>query len=407
MTRLVATLITIILEIWACFGIASLAKAQTYTNPNANSRYAPQSGASLNTTPTAGAPATAARQQPQGAYGPQAQGQPAGQVRPVAGTSETPRPAGVSGLGPTAGPIRTAGDEQAIRQPARAPAAPTAPEWIPLPAAHEKYVDDVLRYWEARSDEINTYKCAFQRWDYDPVFGHREKAKTFSEGVIQYAKPDKGLLKVEKYSQYTPPAKEGEEAKYVPQTDYGEHWVCDGQRIFEFDTRNKKVIERPLPPEMQGKAIADGPLPFLFGAKMETIKARYWIRAITPPNVKGEYWLEAVPKSRADAANFKMVHVILDEKDFLPKGLQVFAPNFDPKTNPARQAYVFHSREVNNQAFDVLNKLNPFAREFFEPKTPSGWTKVVERLDAGPAQAQADVPPRDQTARPPMPSLPR
>ncbi len=403
MTRLIATLIAIVIEVWACFGIASLAKAQGYTNPSANSRYAPQSGAGLNTTPVTGTAATQARQQPQqSAYGPRAQAAP--------GNAQAPRPAGQSALGNTAGPIRTVADEQPIRQPGpgaapAAPAAPQVPDWVPLPADHQKYVDDVLKYWEARSNDINTYKCAFQRWDFDPVFGPREDAKTFSEGVIQYASPDKGLLKVEKYSLYTPAAKEGEKPKYVPQTDYGEHWVCDGLRIFEFDTRNKKVIERPLPPEMQGKAIADGPLPFLFGAKAETIKARYWIRAITPPSAKGEYWLEAIPKSRQDAANFKMVHVILDEKDFLPKALQVFAPNFDPKTNPSRQVYSFSGREVNNQAFDVLNKLNPFAREFFEPKTPSGWTKVVERLDAPAPQGEA--PQRDQTARPPMSNLPR
>ena len=69
-----------------------------------------------------------------------------------------------------------------------------APEWIPLPPEHEKYVDDVLKYWEARSNEIDTYKCGFQRWDYDPVFGHREKAKTFSEGVMEAARAADGWL---------------------------------------------------------------------------------------------------------------------------------------------------------------------------------------------------------------------
>jgi TIGR03009 family protein len=408
MTRLIATVIAIFIEVWACFGIASIAKAQTYTNPSASSRYAPQQGAGLNTTPVAGpASAGAAAAAQQRTYGPQAS-----TVQQAGGPQATsPRATAPSALGNTAGPIRTVADEQPIRQPppGAAPAAVQAPDWVPLPADHQKYVDDILKFWEGRSDEISTYKCAFQRWDYDPIFGPKEEAKTFSEGAIQYAKPDKGLLKVEKYSQYTPPAKEGDKPQYVPQTDYGEHWVCDGKRIFEFDTRNKKVIERPLPPDMQGKAIADGPLPFLFGAKAATINARYWIRAITPPDVKGEYWLEAIPKSRQDSANFKMVHIILAEKDFLPKALQVFAPNFDPKTNPSRQIYKFEDRVVNSQQFDVLNKLNPFAREFFEPKTPSGWKKIVERIDAGAPQSaeQRSEQRPDQTARPPMPSVPR
>ena len=60
-----------------------------------------------------------------------------------------------------------------------------------------------------------------------------------------------------------------------------------------------------LPPELQGKAIVDGPLPFLFGAKAETIKARYWIRVL-PETGNGKFWLEAVPKSRQDVQNFKI-----------------------------------------------------------------------------------------------------
>lgn len=402
MTRLFATFVAIIIEVWACFGIASLAKAQTYTNPSANSRYAPQSGANLNTTPIAGAASPAAGQQGAG-YAAQPNNVRAANAQGQA----TPRAAQPSGLGTTAGPIRTASDTQPIRQPAAAAAtAPLAPEWIPLQAEHQKYVDDILRFWEARSNEIKTYKCTFQRWDYDPVFGPRERPKTFSEGVIQYARPDKGLLKVEKYSVHTPPAKEGDEPTYVPQSDYGEHWVCDGKRIFEFDARKKQVIERPLPPEMQGQAIADGPLPFMFGGKAGNILARYWVRAITPREVKGEYWLEAVPKSRHDSANFKMVHIILDEKEFLPKALKVFAPNYDAKTNPSHQVYMFDNREVNNQSFDVLNKLNPFAREFFEPKTPAGWKKVVERFDVAPPGA-AEGQQQNQTARPPAGTLPR
>jgi TIGR03009 family protein len=404
MTRLTARLALAWLATCCLAGFVSTAKAQTYTNPNSGSKYAPAAPYAPANRGGQAAPGGGAGQAPQSVYGPQQSAAP----RQINASSTAAQPQG---------PVRPVGNDEPIRQPGviqgASPivpalpqaAAPQAPAWIPLPVEHQKYVDDVLNYWESRSNEIKTYKSAFQRWEYDPVFGPKDPqtAKNFSEGIIQYAKPDKGMFKVEITKVYTPPANEGDAPQYVQQTGYGEHWVCNGTSVFEFDNRRKALIERPLPPDMQGKAIADGPLPFLFGAKAATIKARYWIRAVTPPSVKGEYWLEAVPKSRHDSANFKMVHVILDEQEFLPKGIQVFAPNYDEKTNPSRTAYVFppKTREINK--YDLLGAVNPFAREFYEPKAPSGWKKIVEDLNVHVAPAE---PPTGQATRP-HPLIPR
>ena len=65
------------------------------------------------------------------------------------------------------------------------------------------------------------------------------------------------------------------------------------------------LTESPLPKELQGKDIVDGPLPFLFGAKAEKLKQRYYLRIITPPDVQGQVWLEAWPRFLADARNFQ------------------------------------------------------------------------------------------------------
>ena len=268
-----------------------------------------------------------------------------------------------------------------------APAAPVQPGWIPLAPDHDKWVDQVLQFWEQRSNKIKAFSCKFKQWQYD-AYAPPETPRVFAEGVIKYAQPDKGLYRVEKLSVYSPPAKAGEKATYVDQdATLGEHWVCDGQQIFAFDARNKKLIVSPLPPGMRGKAIADGPLPFLFGAKAEQIKARYWVRGL-PEGGKGKYWLEAVPKSREDAQNFKMVHIVLDEKEFLPEMIQVFEPNYDPRTNPARKTYVFEKHEVTDNglsASQLIQKLNLFHREFYEPAKPAGWTKVVEGAGGVPA----------------------
>jgi TIGR03009 family protein len=136
---------------------------------------------------------------------------------------------------------------------------------------------------------------------------------------------------------------------------------------------------------MKGKAITDGPLPFLFGARAETIKARYWIRGL-PEGGKGQYWLEAVPKSRSDAQNFKQVVIVLDESTFLPVLLRVYAPNFNPKTNPAYTSYKFSNHDVTDDkltANAILGKLNLFKTSFANPTTPAGWKRVVERSNGG------------------------
>lgn len=277
----------------------------------------------------------------------------------------------------------------------------------PLSPEHQKFLDDVLRLWEQRSQSIQRYRCTFKRWEYDPVFGPRDTFKTYSEGVIRYATPDKGMFKVEKMMEYVAPAEPGGRPQYQQRDgDHHEHWICDGHSVFSHDPVNKQQIQMILPPEMRGKAIADGPLPFLFGAEAEKIKQRYWIRPLPmPPDVKGEYWLEAYPKRREDAASYQKVHVIIDHADFLPKGLVIFDRNFDPVRNPARSTFTFEQRETNWSI--ALQQLKFWEREFYEPKVPAGWRRVVENYDsptgsdssppASPGRAQQ---PNSQATRP-------
>ncbi|KKL94414.1 hypothetical protein LCGC14_1864970, partial [marine sediment metagenome] len=82
-------------------------------------------------------------------------------------------------------------------------------------------------------------------------------------------------------------------------------------------------------------------------------------------------WLEAVPRHRQDAANFRLAELILTTKDMMPFALQIHAPNGKNRT-------VYQFRDiVTNDPFGFL-KGNPF-----KPFTPLGWTRVVEQ-PAGP-----------------------
>ncbi len=262
-------------------------------------------------------------------------------------------------------------------------AQPMAPRGFPLDAQQQKAVDDVLNYWEQRSKSIKRYRCQFNRWEYDPVFGLRDKAKTISSGEISYEAPDKGMFKVTEMWGCRMPAQPGGEATYVKRDgEMTECWICDGNNIWYPKPEEKRLVQQELPPHMRGKAISDGPLPFLFGADTAKIKQRYWIRRLPVPEGAKEYLLEAFPKLRKDAVNFSVVHVIIAQEDFLPKGLILFDRNFNQRENPARTTFTFDKREKNWNM--LLDQLTFWRSKFYEPKVPFGWKKVVEKYEAPP-----------------------
>jgi TIGR03009 family protein len=319
-------------------------------------------------------------------------------------------------------PIRPAGPGAPIVEPANPPPAPRGagpqvpgpqapvapipmqPEWVAkMTPEQSKWVDDVLQYWETSSEKIKLFECKFERWDYDGGFlgpDGKWQCRTYATGLIKYGQPDKGLYKVEKLILRQPGAP-GQQPQDIQQNpELGEHWICNGKEVWSFEANKKQVTVTPLPPQMQGKAIADGPLPFMFGAKAQTIKARYWVRNLEG-GPEGKYWLEAVPKSRDDAQNFKQVRILLDKADFLPESLEIFAPNFNPPQNDARQTYRFADRNKKDAAniAELIAKkvdvLGVFNRDFFDPRIPLGWQKVVQ---GGPGNIPAAP---QQQARPP------
>ncbi|MBH56031.1 MAG: TIGR03009 domain-containing protein [Planctomycetaceae bacterium] len=264
------------------------------------------------------------------------------------------------------------------------------PAFLPLSEKHQQYIQRVLMYWQSHTEKIDHYRSNFERWQFDTVYGPRNTFKTFSTGKVRFANPDKGLFKVEKVLTYQPASAQSKASyKEVPGT-HGEFWVCDGKSIFEYDFLNERLIQQVLPAELQGKNIINGPLPFLFGCNAQDIMNRFWVRAITPQNVEGEIWLEAYPKTIHDASNYQKVHIIIDNKDFLPKGMVIFDRSYEKGKNHSRTVFNFKEREINFAT--TLEKLNPFYRNFYEPALPSGWKKVVNAAPTAKPTRQANSP---------------
>jgi len=235
---------------------------------------------------------------------------------------------------------RPAGPPRAMQRP-----QPRAP--FQLTAEQEAYLDKVLLAWEKQSARVKTFECEFTRWEYDPVFGDPNKPKNTDQGKIKYAAPDKGSFEIA-----------GERA---------EKWVCDGEWIHEFNHAKKQIVQHQLPPELRGQAIADGPLPFLFGAQAAKLKQRYFLRVIQPPAGRtGEIWLEAFPKYAQDAANFSRAELILTVKNMTPFGMDIYLPN-----GRNHSAYQFFNMVINDPL--RILKANPF-----RVAAPRGWQTVVK-----------------------------
>lgn len=253
---------------------------------------------------------------------------------------------------------------------------PPQASWGELTPEQEAELELVLQAWEKKSAQVKTLICTFQMWNYFQRLNQKGNDPTrVCRGEIRYAAPNKGHYQITDEAE--DPTKDP--PRFIKKE--AEHWVCDGDAVYEFDQRDHKLIERRLPANLKGKAIANSPLPFVFGTTAVQMRQRYWIMVTTPKQRVGkEIWLKIEPKFAEDRANYQQATVILIQKQMLPTALSLTLPNGD-YTN-----YLFDPPSINNP----LNKL---LRYFDVPATPSGWKRVIEDPppDGGAAPPPADV----------------
>jgi TIGR03009 family protein len=250
-------------------------------------------------------------------------------------------------------------------------ALPTAAPFS-LSPQEQTSVDMVLRQWQQTGSQVKTFSCNFKLLTFDKVWGDpKNPTPKIEQGELKFVQPDKGLYRVS--------------------TEGGEHWVCDGLAIYQFNAKRHELIEHRLPKELQGKAISDGPLPFVFGVDAEKLKQRYWIRIVgNVPAKEGQpalVGLEAYPQWRQDAANFMKVEIFLTDKELLPWALQLTEPQ-----GQVVRRYLFSDIKVNSR----LHMLQDFVNVFVNPQTPFGWKRIIEE----PPQPQQGQPAANLTGNP-------
>jgi len=243
------------------------------------------------------------------------------------------------------------------------PTAPPPQAPFELTPAEQAQLDRVLLFWEKSSQSVKTFRAKFRRFEYNPGADFRvqdpnqpndpNQPTAVDDGELRFPAPDKALYSVDP----------------GPKVSRPERWLCDGKSMYQYDFVNKVVREYRIAPEDQGKAIANGPVPFLFGAKAEEIKRRYWVRIVTPTDVKNQIWLEAHPKLAADAQNFDRVEVILDigQNDIVPSAVQIYQPG-----GKARTVYKLWNMAVNQK------DLRGIFEDPFHARIPPGWQRKLE-----------------------------
>ncbi len=307
------------------------------------------------------------QQYPGTAVGGGAATQPLQQVSQVAavGVGQPAQAGGMLGQ-PAAGPNGAAPGAPAAGGPGLPPGPP-----FQLSEIEKTEVFRLLKMWEDSSSKVNTFNSEFERWEYDAVFGPGAETPLIkATGNLSFSKPDKGSFRINSISRWTkadpqtPHGKARGEWTPKPQ-EIGEHWVCDGKAVYEYNHRDKQLVVVSIPEEMRGQKIVDGPLPFLFGAEAGKLMDRYWIRSRqSDPSM---IWLEAYPRWQSDAANYDMVDVMLDRKSMQPKAIQVRLPG-----GQQRHVYMFTEPKLNE-----TNIGDWFPSLFSAPRTPLGWTRVI------------------------------
>ncbi|MEM6799583.1 MAG: hypothetical protein AAF589_08715 [Planctomycetota bacterium] len=277
-----------------------------------------------------------------------------------------------------------------------APAAAQAPRNpFNLTKVEQAFLNQVLLKWEAESAKITTFSCPFTRHVYNAFSPAQHIAFSIEEGKVSYHKPDKGSFKIETIKQWqaapitpgqpAPNPPRGQHAPVDPKRVVGDHWVSDGKYIYEYRPHASELSVTPIPPEMQGEQIVNGPFPFLFGAKAADLKQRYWMRLHEDPqNPNPEVLhLVALPKTRQDAANYRAVELMLDRRTLLPSAMQVHRPSLGDRAG-GREVFDFDLTKVSVNA--RLDRL--WGTLFQSPRTPWGWKRVVN----GPQAQQAAAP---------------
>lgn len=177
-------------------------------------------------------------------------------------------------------------------------------------------MEQFLIDWENKTELIKKLSAKVRTEETNTTFG----VKKLGTGEVKFVTPDKASYHI-KPVEITEEMKAAAKKKGDITLDSAdeERFVSTGKEIYRINDREKTYEKIPIPPNMQGKRIIDGPLPFLFGMKAEEAKRRYKFYPLKPSaKIPDSVWLIVIPRRQADLQNYKQAMVILNKRTFVP-----------------------------------------------------------------------------------------
>lgn len=259
------------------------------------------------------------------------------------------------------------------------------PDWYPLKPEDTTRVEEVLKAWGANRAKGAKLRCQFRQWEYDPAFGPKDPAfpYIYSEGEYRWDAPDIWMWRGTSVKKAVVNGVRTQWRDVDPET-----WARNKATFYELDHRSKTLYERRFP-----EGLADSPCYAVFGFSVGPfasyadlfrldpagLQDRFWIRPVTAETGKNERWLELHPKKVDNARLFSSVLVAISESDWEICALDMRAPNYSAKTNPAHTSLEFRNRTRPTAGPGLTTKVFGGSLDCV-PSIPPGWKKVVEDL---------------------------
>lgn len=212
----------------------------------------------------------------------------------------------------------------------------------------------LLQEWESRTSGIDTLQGSFRKYDYDFVFLTEKRAI----GKYWFGSPDKARMDFQ--SDPDVPKLPADPNTGKPQHEaYGKSfsvvghdnksWICTGKEILEIDHDNKHYNRMEIPAQFHGQRITDGPMPFLFGMKAQSVSQRYKLAFGSRHDPSQQIHIVAYPLVPGLQKEFRKAELFLNPETYLPQAVRLSDPSGNMET-----VYVFYEPAP----FKLVDRIN-------------------------------------------------
>jgi TIGR03009 family protein len=199
---------------------------------------------------------------------------------------------------------------------AQAPARPAPAKAAPAPQPDPQKMEWLLQKWAGQSTKLKSLDVTIKRVDIDPTPAPLGGEEHYL-GRALFKAPGLACIDFRKVV--------GDPKQPKPETKAHERIVCTGQEVWQYRSDTQQIFIFPLENDAQKRALAQGPLPFLFNFRADDAKNRYDMTLLR--QTKDSYLIAIRPKLEIDKDGFSVAMVELDSKFLLPIRVTLVAPN--------------------------------------------------------------------------------